>query len=239
VVTRLTDACHIRTSPASVRQLALAAGQGMPLSLKGFIASPCPLPYAMTVHLKYVEATPSFTGPASTEPDARPMVRNMRSVFATAGVAVHVGSTERLPADVVPGLSIVDVGVGQVQPCSGTPTQDQVDLFAHRGGAAGDDVVLYFVDGTLPANNGCATHPDGRPGAVVTDSASPWTVAHECGHVLGLPHIAGEKNGVGTCVSQDTTRLMTGCGTGNITGTPTISAAEVETMRASPSVTQL
>src|SRR2546422_11452898 len=33
-----------------------------------------------------------------------------------------------------------------------------------------------------PPLNGCASHPAGKPGAVVVKTASPWTFAHEQGH---------------------------------------------------------
>ena len=79
-------------------------------------------------------------------------------------------------------------------------------------------MTVYFVLATNPPTNGCAAHPDGRPGAVVTRGATRWTLAHEVGHVLGLTHV--EDN-----------RLMTGNGTSNITNPPPdIIATESTTM---------
>jgi hypothetical protein len=57
-------------------------------------------------------------------------------------------------------------------------------------------------------------------------------MAHEIGHDLGLVHIAGE-NAQGPCTTPNFTRLMTGCGTSNIVGTPTIVQSEINTMRSS------
>jgi hypothetical protein len=114
-----------------------------------------------------------------------------------------------------------------------TPTADQTALFANRNDAGPNDIVVYFVQSTIPPLNGCAAFPAGQPGAVVTQGASPWTMAHEVGHVLGLSHIAGESGPGGPCSTPDFTRLMTGCGTGNITGTPTLTAGEGTTMRGS------
>ena len=73
----------------------------------------------------------------------------------------------------------------------------------------------------MPPSNGCATHPAGRPGAVVAQGATRWTLGHEVGHVLTLRHV------------NDNNRLMTGNGTANITNAPPdLTAQEVIAMRA-------
>ena len=83
-------------------------------------------------------------------------------------------------------------------------------------------MVVYFVRSTVPPFNGCASHPAGRPGAVVARGATIWTLAHEVGHTLGLFHI------------DDNNRLMTGNGTSNITNPPPdLISQEVLTMRKS------
>jgi len=82
--------------------------------------------------------------------------------------------------------------------------------------------VVYFVRSTVPPFNGCAAFPAGRPGAVVAQVATVWTLGHEVGHVLGLNHV------------NDNNRLMTGNGTSNITNLPPdLISTEVITMRAS------
>jgi hypothetical protein len=60
----------------------------------------------------------------------------------------------------------------------------------------------------VPPFNGCAAHPADRPGAVVAQGATQWTLSHEVGHVLGLDHV------------NNNDRLMTGNGTSNITNPP-------------------
>ena len=71
---------------------------------------------------------------------------------------------------------------------------------------------------TNPSFNGCAAFPTNRPSAVVASIASEWTLGHEVGHVLGLPHVT------------PTDRLMTGGGTNNITNPPSdLVASEVRT----------
>ncbi len=142
------------------------------------------------------------------------MIVSMQQVYEAVGVRVHRVSTETLN---LPALNDVDVGL-----CAGAVTAEQTQLFANRNNAWGTDVVVYFVRSTVPAYNGCASFPAGRPGAVVVQTASTWTLAHEVGHVLDLNHIS------------DNNRLMTGGGTFNITNPPPdLISTEVNTMRAS------
>lgn len=83
-------------------------------------------------------------------------------------------------------------------------------------------MIVYLVRSTVPPLNGCAAFPAGRPSAAVVSGASAWTLAHEVGHVLGLPHV------------NDNNRLMTGNGTDNITNPPAdIISSEASTMTAS------
>jgi hypothetical protein len=114
-----------------------------------------------------------------------------------------------------------DVDVGN---CTlGSVTQEQIDLFANRNNAGPNDGVVYFVRSTVPPFNGCASHPAGRPGAVVASGATRWTLAHEVGHVMGLFHINDNNN-----------RLMTGNGTSYITNPPSdLISQEVITMQKS------
>ena len=80
-------------------------------------------------------------------------------------------------------------------------------------------MVVYFVRSTNPPLNGCAAHPNNRPGAVVAQGATRWTLGHEIGHVLGLNHV------------NDNDRLMTGNGTANITNPPpNLIASEITRM---------
>jgi len=140
----------------------------------------------------------------------------MQQVYESIGIRVHRVSTETLN---LPTLNDVDVGGCTM----GSATTEQTQLFANRNNAWGSDVVVYFVRSTVPVYNGCAAYPTGRPGAVVAQIASIWTMAHEIGHVLGLSHV------------NDNNRLMTGNGTANITNPPPdLISTEVNTMWASP-----
>jgi hypothetical protein len=143
-------------------------------------------------------------------------VQRMREVYASCGIAVQHVTTENLN---LPALNDVDVG----QCLLGQTTAEQNQLFGNRNNVGANDVVVYFVRSTVPPFNGCASHPAGRPGAVVVQGATQWTLGHEIGHVLGLRHV------------NDNNRLMTGNGTANITNPPPdLVAAECTTMHNSP-----
>lgn len=145
------------------------------------------------------------------------MVSTMTQVYASVGIRVTVASTETLNLD----QTFFDVDVGAC--VLGSTTDEQDDLFANRNSVLANEIVVYFVRSTVPVFNGCATHPAGRPGAVVAAVASRFTLAHEVGHVLGLPHV------------NNNDRLMTRNGTSNITNLPPdIVASEASTMQSSP-----
>ena len=148
------------------------------------------------------------------------MVARMREIYESVGIRVEVASTENLN---LPALNDCDAG----QCVSGSTTAEQNQLFSNRNNVGTNEVVAYFVRSTVPPYNGCAAHPSGRPGAIVVQGATQWTLAHEIGHVLGLPH----------CDSPGARlfdRLMTGGGTGNITNPPPdLIQSEINTMRAS------
>ncbi|HEY9631344.1 MAG TPA: hypothetical protein V6C84_28980 [Coleofasciculaceae cyanobacterium] len=143
------------------------------------------------------------------------MLDSMEQVYSTAGIRVDLISTETLN---LPALNDIDVGTCVM----GVSTAEQTQLFANRNSVGANEVVVYFVRSTVPPFNGCAAHPSGRPGAVVAQGASQWTLGHEVGHVLGLRHV------------DDNNRLMTGNGTGNITNPPPdFVGTEVSTMTGS------
>ena len=98
--------------------------------------------------------------------------------------------------------------------------------FNHRNNAGPNDIVIYFVRSTVPVYGGCATHPQGRPGAVVASDADRWTLAHEIGHVLGLSHPDTQSDPLPE-------RLMTGEGISPTSPPPDVVAAEVATMKSS------
>ena len=140
------------------------------------------------------------------------MIDSIREVYATANIRVDIASTEDLN---LPTLNDCDVGSCVM----GQTTNEQNQLFNNRNNVGVNDIVVYFVRSTVPPFNGCAAHPNGRPGAIVAQGATRWTYGHEIGHVLDLQHV------------NDNNRLMTGNGTANITNPPPdLITEEIRTM---------
>ena len=66
-------------------------------------------------------------------------------------------------------------------------------------------IFVYFVYACNGSLRGCASWkappeikdasglPVARPSVVVASCASPWTLAHECGHILGLSHVSADN----------------------------------------------
>lgn len=156
------------------------------------------------VHVKCLVPPTSFT--------LNEQFAAMQEVYAVAGIRVDWATTENLN---LPSLNDVDVGGCTM----GTVTAEQTTLFGNRNFVGANDLVVYYVRSTVPGYNGCAAHPNGRPGAVVVRTASRWTLGHELGHVLGLSHV------------NNNDRLMTGNGTFNITNAPPdLINSEINTM---------
>jgi hypothetical protein len=113
----------------------------------------------------------------------------MQALYAQGQIAVLRGTTEDLSGNVnLRRLQNINVGA-----ClTGQPTADQKALFANRNNVGNNELVVYVVSTLIGGTGnfvGCATHPDGQPGAAVIQVAQDWVVAHEVGHVLGLSHV--------------------------------------------------
>jgi hypothetical protein len=217
---------------ASIKAVAQACNLQFPLSLRQFRNNTpgCPFPRCNTIHLKVLQQP---TIPIDT------MLRNMRQVYSIANTRVVVGSRENLAGPAFAALLDLDVGPCQTGQAM---TAEQTQLLGNRNFVGANEIAVYFVRSVLLNGtntlNGCASSPANQPSCFVAQAASPWTLAHEVGHVLGLNHILGENTNCPPanprcCSTPNFTRLMTGCGTGNITGTPTLSQGEINTMIAS------
>ena len=120
----------------------------------------------------------------------------MHDLFALGEIAVRRGTTEDLSGNAaLQPLRDLDVG----RCVLGQPTQEQNTLFANRNNVGNNELVVYIVSTLVDTNGmgnflGCATHPNGRPGAAVVQSGARWLVAHEVGHVLSLRHVCEFSN---------------------------------------------
>ncbi|QIG39406.1 VCBS repeat-containing protein [Microbacterium sp. 4R-513] len=165
-----------------------------------------------------------LTAPTSVTIDT--MFSQMQRVYELLGIRVQRVSTENLT---LPLLTDVDIGGCTM----GSVTAEQTQLFGNRNNVPGGDLTVYFVRSTVPSNNGCAAFPAGQPGAVIASIASPWTLGHECGHVLGLSHVDDPPPPDPAAPAPLLNRLMTGRGTWNITNPPPdVTAQENLALRA-------
>lgn len=156
-------------------------------------------------------------------------LRNAQACYGPHGILIEFVSGQSLPDGVHTQnqcLQLQDVDVGTCT-LRQAMTGQQAALFGHGSfqGVRGTDILVYWVDRVRTVGGhlaGCASHPLGRPACVVAAAGSPWTMAHEVGHVLGLRHRAGTRN----LMSTPTASISA--------NPPQLSASEVATVRTSP-----
>lgn len=201
-----------------------------PASITRLRTSPCP--QSVVVHFKSLlpinNALNQFI---------RTQFIAMQRLFAEGDVAVLLGTTEDLSGNMAL-QPLQNLNVGQC--LLGQTTQDQNDLFANRNNVGNDELVVYIVQTLVGgAGNflGCASHPNGQPGAAVIQAANAdWLVAHEVGHVLGLRHVcefptAANPTPAVACVAgsgQSDSLMFPNVGWTNVP--PDLSTAENSTM---------
>jgi len=122
------------------------------------------------------------------------MVQAMRAVFSAKGIDVNLASDQALNR---PDLDDLDVDPPTID---GPITAEQAQLFSNHDPNTPDQIFVYFVRACSPPQCGCASRrpappqfPNARPSVVIASVASLWTLAHECGHILGLSHVVDDK----------------------------------------------
>lgn len=155
-------------------------------------------------------------------------LRNAQRVYGQYGICIQFMSGLSLPAGVDTGsqcLSLSNVDVGSCTMAQFmTPQQEALFGYGGRQGVGPNDILCYWVDGVVSDTGGlagCASHPASQPACVVSALGSPWTLAHEVGHVLGLRHVTGTANLMSTPTASITANP------------PALSASELATVRAS------
>ena len=160
-------------------------------------------------------------------------LRNAQRIYGQYGICIEFASGQSIPAAVdavnqTLSLSAVDVGSCTM---SQSMTIQQTALFNHgsRQFARSTDITCYWVQNVQSEGKGlagCAAHPSGplnsRGACVIAAAASPWTLAHEVGHVLGLRHSTKNREMMFTPTSSIAALL------------PSISEADLRTVMASP-----
>lgn len=108
---------------------------------------------------------------------------------------------------------------------------DQTDLFKLANVGEKNGVFVFFVKSIKTASgslNGCAGHKPKRPAVVISENCTPWTLAHEVGHVLlgsaYRPVHTADKNNIMYSKSSTFTQ-------GSV---PTFTAQQVEQIKKSP-----
>lgn len=141
------------------------------------------------------------------------LIDSCKKVFDQAKIAINLQSDD--PLKLSPDDLVKFTAVKVHNCCAGNlVTAEQSALYALASGIDAKDVVVFLVQDTDKAMDGCAQHPKGRPGALVTSICSKWTLAHELGHLFGLEHV------------NERSRLMFNRGTLGITSDPPVLTRE-------------
>lgn len=177
---------------------------------------------SVTVHIKVVADPVAFT--------VAEMEKTMIELYAKEGITVNVLSTIKISLDLNEFSHLYDVEVGDC--LTGAVLKAQNELINYREDAEDDHIVIYMcrfvsrIAGDKGFYNGCASHPPGKPMAVIASYASKYTMAHELGHVLGLVRHVNKYES-----------LMTEFGTHNIRPippAPVFDPSEISVIKKSP-----
>jgi hypothetical protein len=120
-------------------------------------------------------------------------LRNAQAVYGRYGICFEFASGQSLPDAIdrdrqTLSLAAVDVGLCVMSQAM-TTEQDALFGYGSRQGVGPNDILCYWVNRVQSGTTqlaGCASHPNAQPACVISALGSPWALAHEVGHVLGL-----------------------------------------------------
>jgi hypothetical protein len=116
--------------------------------------------------------------------DIAQAIRNAQKIYGDKGIFFEVISQQSIMLNTADfgRLSVVN---GQCQWNQESP--EQADLFSRVNSFDMLGVTAVFVKGIQTLSgplNGCAGHANWRAGVMMGSACTPWTLAHEVGHVL-------------------------------------------------------
>lgn len=132
--------------------------------------------FAVAIHVRQV---------ATTQSSVLGQVRNAQRVFGNCGIYFEVATMQSIALDsaAYSRLAVVSTVCQWNQ-----ESAEQSELFSRVGASAFQQgITVVFLRDIMTPNgwvNGCASHAPHRAAVLVSAASSPWTLAHEVGHVL-------------------------------------------------------
>jgi hypothetical protein len=109
------------------------------------------------------------------------LLRNTEKVYAQYGIRIDFLSGLCLGLSEEEAEKYTQVNGS----CEWTAEGEFNDVQALGGAVDSNEILVYYVLRFDSATSfGCGGHAPGRPACIVAASGSPWTTAHEVGHVL-------------------------------------------------------
>lgn len=155
-------------------------------------------------------------------------LRNAQRVYGQYGICIRLnnGQSLLLSRQQQSSLQVID---GSCEWSTLSDDQQQLHDLRDDYRSRPFDIHVYFVQEIRKTDgsrlNGCGGHLPGRPAVTIAASGTPWTLAHELGHVLLGPAFRPVH-------SNDRANLMFGVGRTDST-TPILTADQLRAIKAS------
>ena len=157
--------------------------------------------------------------------DVLDSVKRAQKVFGQVGFLIEVVSSKSMSMD---AASLQTLNSIQTSCTPGRSSADQLAVFRRFGVQDLHSITTFFVQTLMDTEryeqNGCAAHAPDAPAIFVGSVATPWTLAHELGHVL-IGRQSGHMQSDGHVMSPT---WMIG------TENPAFTEPQVKLMRKSP-----